>query len=184
MECKGFQEVSCLCGKVAYWKYLIIINRKSSLDHTLHNPWENSHNIMCFTLLGFFSSPWDIASKLFYVNFIAIIPNVPTVKDLHTRILRNPGWNFTGCIKTYFIIGYFNIKNYVIDESILPLFQQTRKKPKGILLSFFFFKEIILWNRSMLFQTQHYPLESHNLVSLYKEIQPIPNWWLILIGCL
>lgn len=28
---------------------------------------------------------------------------------------------------------------------------------------FFFFKEIILWKRSMLFQTHHYPLESHNL---------------------
>lgn len=144
MKGKGFQEVFCLWGKVAYWKYLIIINRKSPLDHTLHNPQENSHNIMCFILLGFFSSPWDIASKLFYVNFIAIIPNVPTVEGLHTRILRNPGWNFTKCIKTYFIIGYFNIKNYVNDESISPLFQQTRKKPKGnFMVSLFFFNEKI-----------------------------------------
>lgn len=36
----------------------------------------------------------------------------------------------------------------------------------------------------MLFQTHHYPLEYHKLVSLYKEIQPIPNWWTILVGCL
>lgn len=153
MECEGFQEVSCLCGKVAYWKYLIIISRKFPLDHTLHNPRENSHNIMCFFLLGFFSSPWDIASKLFYVNFIAIIPNVPTVKGLQTRILRNPGWNFTKCIKTYFIIGYFNIKNYVIDESILPLFQQTRKKPKGILLSFFFLRNYFVKQINALLNT-------------------------------
>lgn len=120
----------------------IFNNHKQKISLRLHNPWEKSHNIMYFILLGFFSSPWDIVSKLFYVNFIAIIPNVPTVKGLHTRILRNSGWNFTNCIKTYFIIGYFNIKNYVIDESISPWFQQTRKKPKGNFTVFFVLKKL------------------------------------------
>lgn len=57
-------------------------------------------------------------------------------------------------------------------------FSRPERNQKAILWSLFFF----LTKRSMLFQTHHYPLECHSLVSLHKEIQPIPNWWQILIG--
>lgn len=69
-----------------------------------------------------------LQNKLFYVNFIVIIPNVPTVKDLHIRILGNPDWNSTKCMRVYFIIGYFNIKNYVIDDSVTFISADQKEK--------------------------------------------------------
>lgn len=95
--------------------------------YTAQLPLDNPNNIACFIPLRFFSFV-KYCKTLFYVNFIVIIPNVPTVKDLHIRILGNPDWNSTKCMRVYFIIGYFNIKNYVIDDSVTFISADQKEK--------------------------------------------------------